>query len=558
MEQVPASVDAKLQPVPGLREWPAAAPAAAAAALAEPDSTAAATAAAAQVAVAAAALEPGAPATVLAASGQSRAGEPPVRHLHTPWEPLLTRDEVRRGLAYYGSGRRMQRVAAKLLAGRPIKVFTLGGSVTKGSGSSSPAGSYASRLFQLINSTFPHSGHTFVNKGVGATSSGIFTACVEKMVEPEVDLVVLEFSINEHPEAPYTDRQRMGYEQLIRKLLRMPGRPALIQLHYYAWWRSEGDGVEQGLFYFPQAEAQLTVFSQYYDVPSVSMRSAIYPLMQAGVDKLTGLNGKQINNKAPSGYEIPFAEGAEKQFYLYADRTHPNDQGHQVIAELLGSVLAKAVDEEQGDNCQFSGGWADSHAAPRLRGLPPPMIPGNADVPTSLCAMQEDFKELAVASAGFEYKPERPQEETFVGQKWGWTSQEPGAMVELLFDSRSDDAVNATRFKRSDPWASVYLSHLKSYEGMGTAQVACVSGCQCKKTVLDGTWEQQATLMQIHRFPVTQHAQCRVRVTVRKQGGAVKQAGHKVTLMALMVSHYPLRLDQNDKQAEQVAEKFGT
>lgn len=161
------------------------------------------------------------------------------------------------------------------------------------------------------------------------------------------------------------------------------------------------------------------------------------------MDKLTGLNGKQINNKAPSGYEIPFAEGAEKQFYLYADRcvrcrrcetflashgtrlakplgssllpslpatlmacqqrspclcpltlravacrTHPNDQGHQVIAELLGSVLAKAVDEEQGDNCQFSGGWADSHAAPRLRGLPPPMIPGNADVPTSLCAMQ--------------------------------------------------------------------------------------------------------------------------------------------------------------------------
>ena len=114
--------------------------------------------------------------------------------------------------------------------------------------------------------------------------------------------MVLEFSINEHPEAPYTDRQRMGYEQLIRKLLRMPGRcvalpvppcallrldcfkngphaviltsarhsgcfpchcrPALIQLHYYAWWRSEGDGVEQGLFYFPQAEAQLTVFSQ--------------------------------------------------------------------------------------------------------------------------------------------------------------------------------------------------------------------------------------------------------------------------------------------------------
>lgn len=41
---------------------------------------------------------------------------------------------------------------------------------------------------------------------------------------------------------------------------------------------------------------------------------------------------------------------------------------------------------------------------------------------------------------------------------------------------------------------------LQSYEGMGTARVACVSGCHCQKTILDGTWEQQATLMQIHGF----------------------------------------------------------
>lgn len=33
-------------------------------------------------------------------------------------------------------------------------------------------------------------------------------------------------------------------------------------MHHYAWWRAEGDGVDQGLFYVPQAESQLTVFSQ--------------------------------------------------------------------------------------------------------------------------------------------------------------------------------------------------------------------------------------------------------------------------------------------------------
>ena len=42
--------------------------------------------------------------------------------LAVPWGPRLTQVEVERGLLYYGSGKRLQAVAAKLLAGRPIKV----------------------------------------------------------------------------------------------------------------------------------------------------------------------------------------------------------------------------------------------------------------------------------------------------------------------------------------------------------------------------------------------------------------------------------------------------
>lgn len=41
----------------------------------------------------------------------------PSRELQLPWEPLLTETDVARGLSYYGSGRRLQAVAAKLLAG---------------------------------------------------------------------------------------------------------------------------------------------------------------------------------------------------------------------------------------------------------------------------------------------------------------------------------------------------------------------------------------------------------------------------------------------------------
>lgn len=41
--------------------------------------------------------------------------------LEMPWHPLLTREELLRGLAYFGSGARLHRLARKLLAGKPIK-----------------------------------------------------------------------------------------------------------------------------------------------------------------------------------------------------------------------------------------------------------------------------------------------------------------------------------------------------------------------------------------------------------------------------------------------------
>jgi hypothetical protein len=53
-----------------------------------------------------------------------------------PWPPVLQEAQLRRGLGYYGSGARLERVVAKLMAGEPIVAATVGGSVTVGSGSS--------------------------------------------------------------------------------------------------------------------------------------------------------------------------------------------------------------------------------------------------------------------------------------------------------------------------------------------------------------------------------------------------------------------------------------
>jgi hypothetical protein len=73
-----------------------------------------------------------------------------------PWKPLLNAPQLRRGLSFYGSGARIEHVAAKLLAGEPIVAVTLGGSVTRGSGASDSSKNYPSRFFDFIRATFPH------------------------------------------------------------------------------------------------------------------------------------------------------------------------------------------------------------------------------------------------------------------------------------------------------------------------------------------------------------------------------------------------------------------
>ncbi|EFN59203.1 hypothetical protein CHLNCDRAFT_56786 [Chlorella variabilis] len=230
-----------------------------------------------------------------------------------PWEPYLTDEEVQRAEGYYGTAARLRRVAAKLLAGEPIQVFTLGGSVTRGLGASAPERNYANRFFQLINASFPHAGHVFANKGIGGTSSGVFTACAEQMVPPSADLVVVEFTYNEPEDDPFDSPARRGFEELLRKLLKLRGAPAVVMLHHYAWWFTYGDGLDAGLYY-RAGEAQLQVFANYYDMPAVSMRNVLWPLMNAGVE----------------GFKLPPARQGEQRgrgARVAAGHPHPRGAG---------------------------------------------------------------------------------------------------------------------------------------------------------------------------------------------------------------------------------------
>jgi hypothetical protein len=79
----------------------------------------------------------------------------------------------------------------------------------------------------------------------------------------DVDLVVVETTQNDAEDAPYASPERRGYEQLLRGLLALPRRPAVLLLHHHRWWRlGKGNALLGGLFHMPAAEAQLGVFAQ--------------------------------------------------------------------------------------------------------------------------------------------------------------------------------------------------------------------------------------------------------------------------------------------------------
>ena len=232
--------------------------------------------------------------------------------------------------------------------------------------------------------------------------------------------------------------------QVIRRLLAYPSRPAVMLLHHYAWWESPGDGLHAGLFY-RQPEQDLTMLSHYYDLPSLSLRTATWHLQRAGIDRFRasgrawgaagwlpcwlpagwacGSGMRQRNPAAvtqpsphPSPHpcpcsalqvdRVPMAGRAHKYVaangssvwgtipaeadpqqhpaFFLVDGMHPGDTGHAALAELLAQPLSRAAWEVAAGEALGDG---DRRRDTRLQALPPPMIPSSQDETPSLCAM---------------------------------------------------------------------------------------------------------------------------------------------------------------------------
>lgn len=250
--------------------------------------------------------------------------------------------EFEKGIVNRGNWLAIQRVFEKAKRGESVKLGFLGGSITQGSLASRQENCYASRVYQWWKEQFPNT--SFINAGIGGTTSQFGVARVEDdLLQYDPDMIFVEFSVNDDCTPFFMET----YEGLVRKIL--SAGKALMLIHNVRY-----DNMES-------AEDVHIQIGKHYDLPCVSMRSTIYPLVASG----------KINNRE-----------------ITPDDLHPNDRGHEMVAQVITYFLEWIFHASKLDNApaqlpqpltenryQGSIRYQNHNSAPIMNGFQPDETP---------------------------------------------------------------------------------------------------------------------------------------------------------------------------------------
>ena len=202
---------------------------------------------------------------------------------------------------------RLKNLMKRAANGESLVIGFLGGSITQGSLSSTPKNCYAYLVYEWWKKSFPNAAFSFVNGGIGGTTSHYGGARAWKDVlcyRP--DIVTVDFSVNDDANEFFEET----YEGTLRRLLAAPSAPAVVVLN--------------NVFYDTGKNAQdyHNRIADHYGIPHVSIKDNVYPDVESG--------------------KIVSAD-------ITHDNLHPNDKGHRLVADeickLLDSIKAEVEEE---------------------------------------------------------------------------------------------------------------------------------------------------------------------------------------------------------------------
>lgn len=202
---------------------------------------------------------------------------------------------------------RLKNLMKRAANGESLVIGFLGGSITQGSLSSTPKTCYAYLVYEWWKKSFPNAAFSFVNGGIGGTTSHYGGARAWKdVLRYRPDIVTVDFSVNDDANEFFEET----YEGTLRRLLAAPSSPAVVVLN--------------NVFYDTGKNAQNyhNRIADHYGIPHVSIKDTVYPDVESG--------------------KIVRAD-------ITPDNLHPNDKGHRLVADeickLLDSIKAEVEEE---------------------------------------------------------------------------------------------------------------------------------------------------------------------------------------------------------------------
>ena len=138
---------------------------------------------------------------------------------------------ISHSLMNMGNAYRIRKAIEKTRAGKEVTLAYIGGSITQGAGAA-PINTecYAYKSYQLFQKRFSAKNNVkFIKAGVGGTPSELGMIRFDRDVlrdGQQPDIVVIEFAVNDEGDETKGD----CYESLVRKVLNLPWKPAVILL----------------------------------------------------------------------------------------------------------------------------------------------------------------------------------------------------------------------------------------------------------------------------------------------------------------------------------------
>lgn len=321
---------------------------------------------------------------------------------------------------------RLEHKLFKVFKGENIHMAVIGGSNTAGGGILQDEGRTDGLFFRVIldwwqKTITPLTGSHLKTRQIamGGTSSDFFQFCHRSFVQKDVDLILLEMSVNDLHELPYNTNLSLPIEQLTRQLLEYSTEPALLYINLLS-----GRSYYQGCSNLEDFGQRL--LSKMYEITTLSWRDAVCPV----------IDGQ---------YRVPLKSCS----VVCKDGHHINQLGHAHVSLMVINLFRDLLLDSIGHVGELSRQiFHDDVVLPK-----PVFIKQQSKIITDpLCwtTVTPNFQKKIIVNSmqvgimenyGFDYMHDKPigsghcfsQEACRADAYSGWTGKDVGASLTLSF-----------------------------------------------------------------------------------------------------------------------------